>query len=154
MAASNNNNKNQLTDRQKEEIKGAFEMFDTDGSGAISVDELGKALSALGQQYTTAELQKMIAAVDNDQNGEIQLDEFMNLMASRMSPADAEKELREAFIMFDSDGSGFIDAKELQGVMEKLGQPMNMDEIKQMLDDADDDGDGLISFQEFKEMMS
>jgi len=38
----------ELTDEQKTEIKEAFDLFDTDGSGSIDAKELKVAMRALG----------------------------------------------------------------------------------------------------------
>ena len=56
--------------------------------------------------------------------------------------------------MFDTDGSGTIDAKELKVAMRALGFEPKKEEIKKMIADIDKDGNGSIDFQEFLTMMS
>ena len=52
--------------------------------------------------------------------------------------------------MFDKDGSGNIDRDELRAVMIECGVvPGNEEELAQLVDAADTDGDGQISFSEF-----
>ncbi len=55
--------------------------------------------------------------------------------------------------MFDKDGDGTIDTKELGAVMRSLGQFPDMEEIEEMVDDADEDGSGSINFMEFVGLM-
>lgn len=62
-------------------------------------------------------------------------------------------EFRECFQMFDKDGDGTIDTKELGAVMRSLGQFPDMEEIEEMVDDADEDGSGSINFMEFVSLM-
>merc|ERR1712097_98713 len=58
-------------------------------------------------------------------------------------------EIREAFSLFDSDASGMIDIRELKAAMRALGF-----ELKKMVNDIDNDGNGTIEFAEFLMMMT
>merc|ERR1712057_157806 len=59
------------------------------------------------------------------------------------------EEIREAFNLFDGDQSGAIDVRELKAAMRALGL-----ELKKMVSDIDNDGNGTIEFGEFLEMMT
>lgn len=59
---------NELTDEQRQEIKEAFELFDTDKDGAIDYHELKVAMRALGFDMKKAEVLKILR--DNDHKGE------------------------------------------------------------------------------------
>jgi calmodulin len=107
----------------------------------------------LGQNPTEADLIEMINSVDDNGDNEIDFEEFLTLMKSRVGERDPEKELRDAFAVFDTDGSGSIDRKELKRLMKKLGQALTEAEIDAMMDEVDSNGDGEISYEEFKAMM-
>ena len=107
----------------------------------------------LGQNPTEEELQEMISSVDDNGDKEIDFEEFLILMKSRCLEQDPEKELRDAFAVFDTDGSGSIDRKELKRLMKKLGQALTEAEVDAMMDEVDSNGDGEISYEEFKHMM-
>merc|ERR1712023_581532 len=64
------------------------------------------------------------------------------------------EEIREAFNLFDADNSGAIDVRELKAVMCALGFEVKKEELKKMISDIDNDGNGSIEFQEFFEMMT
>ena len=51
-----------------EEIKEAFDLFDTDGSGSISVAELTAAMKSLGFDTKNAVIYRMIEEMDQDGN--------------------------------------------------------------------------------------
>lgn len=55
--------------------------------------------------------------------------------------------------MFDADGNGFIDRDELRKVMSSLNESLTEEELDAMIKEADINGDGEISFEEFKAMM-
>jgi hypothetical protein len=74
-------------------------------------------------------------------------------MKSRFGERDPEKELRDAFAVFDTDGSGSIDRKELKRLMKMLGQALSKAELDAMIDEVDTNGDGEISFAEFTAMV-
>ena len=56
--------KQELTDEQKKEIKDAFDLFDTSGSGTIEAKELKVALRALGFDPKKEELTQLINKLD------------------------------------------------------------------------------------------
>ena len=63
------------------------------------------------------------------------------------------EKLRAAFQIFDKDGSGAISAKEIQDIMGGTGEPEELMEWQQVIDELDKDGNGEISFEEFVQMM-
>ena len=67
---------------------------------------------------------------------------------------DEVEELRQAFDLFDTDGSGTIDPKELRAAMQSLGFETKNQTIYQMIQDIDKDGDGDIDFDEFLDLMT
>merc|ERR1712070_501726 len=80
------------TETEEEKIarfKEAFSLFDEDGGGSISADELGAVVRSLGQDPTEEELTEMVNEVDTDGNGEIDFEEFCVMMNKMM---DAHKE--------------------------------------------------------------
>lgn len=142
-----------LTEEQVAEFKEAFEIFDKDKDGYITIKELGDIMKDLGQNPSEAELQDMINEVDIDGNGTIDFREFLGLMGRKMRDTDAEEELIEAFKIFDRDGNGLISANELLHVMTSLGETVTQDEVEEMIKEADLDGDGYINYEEFVRMM-
>lgn len=73
-----------LDEEDLEEIKEAFRLFDSDGSGTIDVRELKAAMRALGFQVKKVEIRQMIADIDKDESGSIDMDEFIEMMTGKM----------------------------------------------------------------------
>jgi Ca2+-binding EF-hand superfamily protein len=138
-----------LTEEQVEKLWEAFKVFDEDGSGNISVEELGQVMRSLGQSPNETELRDMIKEVDVDFSGAIDFEEFKALMVS--SQGDRTSRLKLAFSVFDENQSGEITADEMRAVMSKFG--LTDEELDEMVKEVDHDGDGSIDFEEFCKLM-
>merc|ERR1719150_2510366 len=99
MAASRELSEDDIAD-----LKEAFSMFDINGDGTIELEELQQVMKKLGQNPSKNELKEMINSVDDNGDNEIDFDEFLILMKSRIGERDPEKELKDAFAVFDTDG--------------------------------------------------
>ena len=76
--------RSELTEEQRQEIKEAFDLFDTEGSGQIDAKELKVAMRALGFEPKKEEVRKMIADVDREGKGYIDFQDFLDLMTVKM----------------------------------------------------------------------
>ena len=63
-----------------EEIKEAFKVFDKDGNGYISAAELRHIMTNLGEKLTDEEVDEMIREADVDGDGQINYDEFVDMV--------------------------------------------------------------------------
>ena len=61
-----------------------------------------------------------------------------------------EKQIRDVFNEFDSDGSGGISADEIKKILERLGVKWSDADVQDVIDAADTDHSGFIEFEEFK----
>ncbi|KAI6656721.1 EF-hand_1 domain-containing protein [Oopsacas minuta] len=140
-----------LPDKKVSEYKEAFEIFDKDGDGRITADELRQVVESMGKVCTPEDAKKMISEADKDKNETIEFGEFVTMMEESMS--NAGDEMLKAFKFFDKDGDGKITKDELKLAMKELGENMSDAEIDAMIKSADLDDDHQIDFQEFKNMM-
>ena len=140
--------KQELTQAQKDEIREAFELFDTNGSGVIEVKELRVALQALGFEPENNDIKKLISDIntsnsnrdkdkDKDKDGMVRIDfdDFLDIMTTKMSERDSMVELDKAFIQF-SKNKDIIDFGDLKRIAKELGENMSDDELKEMMFEA------------------
>ncbi|XP_003388306.1 PREDICTED: caltractin [Amphimedon queenslandica] len=143
----------ELTEEQKQEIREAFDLFDADGTGTIDAKELKVAMRALGFEPKKEEIKKMISDIDKDGSGTIDFNEFLHMMTSKMSEKDSKEEILKAFRLFDDDETGKISFNNLKRVAKELGEKLTDEELQEMIDEADKDGDGEVNEMEFLRIM-
>src|SRR5258707_14270869 len=76
----------ELTDEQKQEIKEAFELFDTDKDGAVDYHELKVAMRALGFDLKKAEVLKTLRDHDKTGHGLLEYDDFVKISCVFLAP--------------------------------------------------------------------
>jgi centrin-3 len=75
----------ELSEEQKQEIKEAFELFDTDKDGAVDYHELKVAMRALGFDLKKAEVLKTLRDHDKTGHGLLEYDDFAKISAFLIS---------------------------------------------------------------------
>jgi Ca2+-binding EF-hand superfamily protein len=143
-----------LSENEIEELRQAFDLFDTDGSGTIDPKELRAAMRSLGLESKNQTVYQIIQDIDKDSKGEIDFDEFLDLMTSKLAGSDTEEDVQKIFELFDDDQTGFITLHNLKRVASELGERMDDAELLEMIERADLDQDGQISPEEFFRIMT
>lgn len=91
--------------------------------------------------------------IENMKAKSIDFDAFLDMMTARISDGDNKDDILKVFRLFDDDDSGAITLNDLLRVARELGETMTQAELKEMIDRADLDGDGVISPEEFVNIM-
>lgn len=71
-----------MEELDSEELAQIFNMFDLDGNGLISPEELKEVMHKLGESLTDAEIVTMIKKADKDFDGQINFEEFKTILDS------------------------------------------------------------------------
>ena len=133
-----------------------FKRFDEDGDGKLSPSELSRFLETMGEEQLLMEVaRELMESMDSDGDGLLGLEEFVGWM-EREIRGDEEgeiEELREAFMMYAMEGSECIIPKSLKRMLSRLGESTSLEDCRVMIGEFDVNGDGILSFDEFKLMM-
>merc|ERR1712196_94879 len=139
---------------QKQELREAFDLFDTDGSDAADFSELHTAMKALGFEPKKEEISKMVKEMDKDGDATVDFEEFCVMLAEKMNQKDGKDEMLKGFKLFDDDNTGKISFKNFQRVAKELGESLSDQELQEIIAEADTDGDGEINEAEFLAVMA
>ncbi|XP_069118558.1 calmodulin-like isoform X2 [Argopecten irradians] len=69
--------------KNDDDLQRAFDVFDKDGNGYISRDELKSVMETLGERLTEVELDEMLKEADKDGDGQVNYEEFVQIMEDR-----------------------------------------------------------------------
>ncbi|CAH8852921.1 unnamed protein product [Trichobilharzia szidati] len=138
-----------LNTNQKRDLLEAFKLLDKEGSGLITGRELKVALRALGFDPTAADIRQLVLEHDPDNKGLIDFKGFLEIMTLKMTEKSEKADLIKAFRICDDDDSGKLTLSKLKRAAQLLGEDINDEELQEMIDEADKDGDGEVSEEEF-----
>lgn len=142
-----------MSEEQRQEIKEAFELFDTNKSGTIDYHELKVSMRALGFDVKKAHVVELMKDYDKGNTGVIDFNDFNDIMVQKIADRDPTEEVKKAFKLFDDDNTGKISLKNLRRVARELGEALSDDELQAMIDEFDKDLDGEINEEEFLSIM-
>ncbi|KAF7456618.1 putative centrin-3 [Cryptosporidium felis] len=145
--------RNEISDEQKQEIKEAFELFDTEKTGRIDYHELKVAMRALGFEVKKAQVLEIMREYDKSGSGHVEYKDFVDIMTQKILERDPREEILKAFKLFDDDNTGKISLKNLRRVARELGENITDDELQAMIEEFDKDMDGEINEEEFISIM-
>ncbi|KAL3888109.1 hypothetical protein ACJMK2_000490 [Sinanodonta woodiana] len=140
----------ELTKSQLEEIEAAFKACDSNHDGRIVPQEVKKACKQLGIFLCKPELDGIMKETDKSGNGYIELKEFTEIVGEQMVVTNYRNEqLKKAFKRFDKDGDGTITKTEIKLVFKESGLELDDASLQELMEEADTNKDGVISFDEF-----
>ena len=140
-----------LQEDEINDLKNLFKAFDKDGNGQIDYKEFEQGLISLNSKVMTKkEIENLFNEIDSDKNGKIDYTEFIAATLQKNIFLKKEK-LYEAFCEFDTEKTGKISKEALMKVL-KL-QPQHDKFVTELIKSVDKNGDGVIDYKEFVEMM-
>ena len=137
-----------LNENDIQKLKDSFQAIDDNNDGMLSLEEMKKAIS-LNKGITCSDVEEIFKSIDTDNSGVINYTEFIAASLDKRIYLQEEK-LKDAFKLFDSDGSGKISKSEIANI---LKADNNSTEVENIFKKYDLNKDGEIDFDEFLQMM-
>jgi len=138
---------------EKDELLKTFKELDLDHDGQLTHDELMIGYSKLmGEHDAKKEVDRIFATIDVNGSGAIDFTEFCVATVNHKKLLTQER-LTQVFKMFDTDGSGTISSEEIKNFF-SMSETADEGFAQELIEEVDKNGDGEISFAEFKEMMN
>ena len=142
---------------QVSELRKIFNSLDTSGDGRLTYKEIQEGLKQLGPEFNNElelkDLEVVLKQIDTDDNGYIEYEEFITATINK-NVLLSEDNLKIAFDFFDKNKSGTLDQKEIKNLLMMLcKKDICQLEINKMINEIDTNKDGVISLDEFKNLM-
>jgi Ca2+-binding EF-hand superfamily protein len=135
------------------ELKEAFTLFDSEQRKALDARELKAAIRAMGFDVKKEQVIKMMGEIGKGSTDFVSMEDFVDIMRDKMFEKGSKEEIMKIFQLFDDEQSGKISFRNLKKIAIEIGENITDDEIRDMIDEADRDGDGALNFEEFYRVM-
>ena len=146
-----------LSNEEVDEIRQAFELFDTNNTGKINPAELKSAMESLGFDSRNPTIFRMIVELDTPQaakQGGITFDTFLEAINSKLGDKESREGIKRIFDLFiDDPNTNTITIQALKRISKELGENMNQDDLAEMLARASSNVTE-IKFEEFYDIMT
>jgi len=135
-------------------LKDVFITLDTNGDGTITFEEMKVGLARLDLKEAGDVIRQVMEAIDCDWSGAINYTQFLAACMDKKH-YNQDAVVRAAFMQLDRDGNGTVDRKELAQLLYNSDNDalMSSSAIEEAMDEADKNGDGMINFQEFMDLI-
>lgn len=125
------------------EIDQYFYKFDFDKNKALNEMEFREAIKNYIKMHPEKEksMTELINSLEVDKDNQISLDDFRKIMMVYSKDEISLETLIDVFKCFDKNMQGYIGANEIRHVFSKLGLNITMEEAKELVQEADSDGE-------------
>ena len=136
--------KSGLSNDEVDEIRQAFDLFDTNGTGKIDPKELKAAMQSFRFESKNPTIYKLIADLDipdEERNGGISFDVFFDAINNKLDDKESKEGIRRIFDLFIGDpNADTITLSSLKKISKELGGNMSDEELNIMLERASKNG--------------
>ncbi|KAL8673028.1 MAG: hypothetical protein Q9168_002551 [Polycauliona sp. 1 TL-2023] len=134
---------------QDARVEKLWQTLDTQKKGHLDARGLKNGLKIIDHPLKNADemLHDVLAKVDTDGDGRIQYAEF------RVFVRQTERELLKLFRSIDRDHNGQLDKSELKSAFARAGLAVPNSKLDRFFSEVDTNGDGVISFNEWRDFL-
>lgn len=132
-------------------MREVFDLMDKDSGGTLSLEEIKQLMEMLGMKIPPDELEELVMSIDEDGSGQIDFEEFLQIMSKPPELPYSKAEVTRAFKLLagDKDPDGKITPEILEKALLKYCSSRVPDEeILRLLHSLETDADGFINYEE------
>ena len=149
-------NSSVVVESDGDEIKKAFEFFDSNGNGKINAREIREAMQSIGYDDNNPNVYQIVSELDtpmNSKTGGASFDDFCKSVNNRIPERESDEELRKVFKLFlENPNDSTTTLASIKKVADELGENFEEAELNAMLNKASKSGAEL-SFDDFVSFM-
>ena len=121
----------------------------------VEVDTFWEIFGTLGMNIkeTKQEIMDIIQEIDDHGDGVFDTDELMAMIRKKIYINSKMAKFEQQFRIFDKNGDGKITPDELKEVLIELGEEVTDQDVMDMIQRGDTNGDGTLTLEEFASMM-
>ncbi|CAA2986496.1 probable calcium-binding protein CML29 [Olea europaea var. sylvestris] len=128
----------------------AFRAFDSDNDGSIDAQELRGLLGSLGYNPSEEDINTMMQEANTNRDGLLSISEFLEMNTKDLGLGGLKDILKRVFEELEFQGEDLVTGEDLYEVVGNIGTDLSQDECHEIIASMDGDGDGVISFEDFK----
>lgn len=142
-----------LTDEEEGEIRNFFLQCDMDDNGLLDVAELQQMFKNLNVATSMEDIKTIFEKVDGDQDGTVDCFELIEFIREVIAECANNDDIVEAFSLIDEDKNGVVTLEEMADAMEKADVGIPLNDVYCVMDEANIDTNGVLSFSDFTSIM-
>ena len=145
-----------ITSDDGDEIKNAFEFFDSNGNGKIDAREVRNAMQKIGYDENNPTVYEVVTELDNPRNKNtgVTFDDFVKTVNYKVPEKETLEDLRKVFNLFlDDPNSNTTSLESIKRVADELGENIEEVELNAMLSKASKSG-ARLTFDDFVALMT
>ena len=127
------NDVNSGNDKDSKDFINAFERFDKDYDGYISIEDLAEIMKKVGKSINQGEMQDLEGEINPHENGMFDLKEYISIMQRRKRDKDSDEDLLAIFKIIDKDENDLIGPDALLNFMSSLEHKVSHEETEEMI---------------------
>ncbi|XP_071492934.1 calmodulin-like protein 4 [Diadema antillarum] len=135
-----------FTQKQIDEYKECFALYDKSRKGVVFADELTKIMRSLGSNPTVEEIKDYRKKYEKDNR--ITFSDFLEIMYEQQKVENPFKEIMDAFRLTDTQNRGFIMASEFRNIMTKFGEKISDREVDDIMRELGIQKNGFVKYYE------